>query len=108
MRTSSWLIGMTLCIAGVGGASAATMATQNLETGEHSSVDSGVSPLNEGGGGALGVDHDSSSRDGSDGRSDSSTSSSQPRRGSASTAPAAPSTRQSHMSWQSLLPGSIQ
>lgn len=108
MRTSSWLIGMTLSIAGIGGASATSMAAQNMDTGEHSSVDSGASHLNEGGGDALGVSRETSSRDSTEGRADTSTPSSHSRLGSTSTAPAPPSTRPSHMSWQSLLPGSIQ
>lgn len=107
MRTSSLLIGLTLCIAGVGGAAATSLSTDTLENGSHVSGDSSATGLMEGGGDALGVGHDNAPPDNSSGRSDSGTSPSPSQRGSGSAAPATP-TRRSPMSWQSLLPGSIQ
>lgn len=108
MRTSSCLIGLTLCIAGIGSASGTSLSTQNLDGGDRTSADRGSSHMSEGGSDALGLGHDSAAHDsGEEQRSGTSTSSGQPPSGSGSPATAVPA-RQSHMSWQSLLPGSIQ
>lgn len=108
MRVTHWLIGCALCLAGVGGAAAASLdATQDLDSSSHAALDSPGSRDGNGssGGDALGLNRDCPPADGSDGSSGSSGNGSG-RSGGASSAPA-PS-RRPHLGWQSLLPGSIQ
>jgi len=108
MRATHWLIGCALCIAGIGGATAASLdAAQDLDSSTHAALDS-TSPHdgnNISGGDVLGLTRDcppASSSDSSGGTSGNGSS----RSGGASSAPTP--TRRPHLGWQSLLPGSIQ
>jgi hypothetical protein len=107
MRATHWLIGCALCIAGIGGVSAASVdATQDLDSSSHAAIDgSSARDANTSGGDALGLSRDcppASSSDSSGGTSGNGSG----RSGGASSAPTP--TRRPHLGWQSLLPGSIQ
>ncbi|WP_426688246.1 hypothetical protein [Rhodanobacter ginsengiterrae] len=106
MRAVHWLVGCALCIAGIGGASAASVDSQDLDNSPRTLLDS--SSAHDGntssGGDATGLGHDcppASSTDNSGSNPGNAHSG-----GGSSTAPA-PS-RRPHLGWQSLLPGSIQ
>lgn len=104
MRAAYWLVGCTLCIAGIGGASAASVDSQDLENAPHTIIDSASAHDSTLGGGGeatgLGRDCPSTSND------NSATGSGGGHSGGSSTTPT-PSHRP-HLGWQSLLPGSIQ
>lgn len=112
MRTRHWLLGLTLCLAGIGSVTAASVDTQYIESSTHASADSAGSAHdgNGSGGDALGVSRDrpspsSSTNSGGD-SAGSMTGGSGDRPGDAGPAPRP--AHQSHLGWQSLLPGSIQ
>ncbi|OOG37477.1 hypothetical protein [Rhodanobacter sp. C05] len=106
MRVTHWLIGCTLCIAGIGSAAATSLDTQEQDNAQHATADSASSrDGNSSGGDALGLTHDTPRATGSE-SSGSTSGNSSDRSSGASSAPA-PS-RQPHLGWQSLLPGSIQ
>lgn len=107
MRVTHWLIGCALGIVGIGGATAASAGTQDLDNSTHAALDgAGGHDGNTGSGGdAVGLARDCPQTDSRD-TSGSSSGTSNDRSGGASSAPA--STRRPHLGWQSLLPGSIQ
>ncbi|MDE2154846.1 MAG: hypothetical protein KGJ32_02975 [Xanthomonadaceae bacterium] len=106
MRVTHWLVGCSLCLAGIGSAAAVQMDARGLDSSMHATVaaDNGThDDGNRGSGDATvptGDDpaHDTSAagnhRNGND------------RSGGTTPAPAHPS--RLHLGWQSLLPGSIQ
>ena len=104
MRAAYWLVGCTLCIAGIGSASAASVDSQDLDSSSRSIVDNAAAhdSNSSSGGDATGLGHDCppASSD------NSGTTSGSGRSGGASSTPT-PS-RRPHLGWQSLLPGSIQ
>jgi hypothetical protein len=105
MRAAYWLVGCTLCMAGIGGASAASVDSLDLDNSSHAIVDNASahdSNTSSSGGDAAGLGRDcpSTSND------NSGTSSGGGHSGGSSSTPA-PSHRP-HLGWQSLLPGSIQ
>ena len=105
MRAAHWLVGCALCLAGIGGVSAASVDSQDLDSSAHTLLD-GASPHdgNTGSGGdATGLGHDCPPTGSSD---NSGTTPGSNRSGGSSSAPT-PS-RRPHLGWQSLLPGSIQ
>ena len=107
MRVTHWLIGCTLCIAGIGSAAATSLDTQEQDNTQHATADSASSrDGNSSGGDVLGLTHDTPSRATGSESSGSTPGNSSDRSSGASSAPA-PS-RQPHLGWQSLLPGSIQ
>lgn len=108
MRATHWLIGCTLCIAGVGSVAATSLDSQDLDSSAHATTDSGAHDSGSGGD-ALGLNHgcpphgtggdaSGSGRSGGGGGSDHS--------GGDALTPTP--TRRLHLGWQSLLPGSIQ
>jgi len=106
MRAKHWLIGCALCIASIGSAAATSLDTQEQDSSSHAVTDNTGS--HDGGnsntsGDALGLTRDGTPHSSA---SSSTSSSSNDRTGGATTAPAP--TRQPHLGWQSLLPGSIQ
>jgi len=106
MRATHRLIGCALCIAGIGGAAATSLESQNLDNSPQAMIDSASSHDGDtlGGGDATGLTGDCTPAASSGSSID--TSGSHDRSGSASSAPS--STRRPHLGWQSLLPGSIQ
>ncbi|WEN15012.1 hypothetical protein PY254_17565 [Rhodanobacter sp. AS-Z3] len=105
MRAANWLMGCALCIAGIGGVSAASVDSQDLDHSSRTLVDSASThdSNTSSGGDAAGLGRDCPSS-GSDNAGTTSNSSSHS--GGSSSAPT-PS-RRPHLGWQSLLPGSIQ
>ena len=113
MRTRHWLLGLILCLAGIGSVTATSVDTQDIDSSAHASADSAGSTRegNGSGGDALGLSrdrpsHSSSSGDSPGGSTDSVTGSPSDRSGDAGPAPRP--VHPSHLGWQSLLPGSIQ
>lgn len=108
MRATHWLIGCALCLAGIGGASATNLDTQEQESAQRTATDSASlhDGNNSSGGDAMGLTHDTSPHSSGSDSSSSTSGNSNDRSGGAPSAPA-PS-RQPHLGWQSLLPGSIQ
>lgn len=108
MRAIHWLIGCTVCVAGLGSAAATSLDTQDLNTATHAATSSAITrESNAGSGGdALGLSHDSSPSSSSS--SDSSNPPGSSSEHSETTSPAPTPTRRPHLGWQSLLPGSIQ
>lgn len=98
MRTVHWLVGCTLCIAGIGNVSAASAESQDLDNGSRVSVHDS----NTGGGDVTGLSRDCPSAGGG-----SAGTSSDSAHASGSSSTPTPSHRP-HLGWQSLLPGSIQ
>lgn len=113
MRTRHWLLGLILCLAGIGSVTATSVDTQDTERSTHTSADSAGSTheSNGSGGDALGLGRDrpshSSSTSGGGDSAGSMTGSPSDRSGEAGPASHRP-LHQSHLGWQSLLPGSIQ
>lgn len=105
MRAVHWLVGCALCIAGIGGASAASMESQDLDSSSRTLVDSASAHDGNAasGGDAAGLNHDCPPASSSD---NAEPASGNGRSGGSSSAPT-PS-RRPHLGWQSLLPGSIQ
>jgi hypothetical protein len=96
-----------LCIAGIGGASATNLDTQDQDNAQHAASDSaGSRDINSSNGDALGLTRDAPSHATSNDNSSSTSGNSNDRSGGASSTPA--HSRQPHLGWQSLLPGSIQ
>ena len=112
MRTRHWLLGLILCIAGIGSVTAASVDTQDIDSSTHASADSAGSAResNGSGGDALGLSRDrpSHSSSTSSGGDSSGGSTSRPSDRSGDGGPPPSPVRQSHLGWQSLLPGSIQ
>jgi hypothetical protein len=108
MRAKYWLIGCVLCLAGIGSAAATNLDSQDQDSSTHATADSSTSHDggNSIGGDALGLTHGCPPRSTSSDSSGSTSSNSNDRSGGAASAPAP--TRQLHLGWQSLLPGSIQ
>ncbi|OOG66364.1 hypothetical protein B0E46_02525 [Rhodanobacter sp. B04] len=107
MRATHWLIGCTLCIAGIGSVCATSLDAQELDNTQHATADSTSSrDSSAGGGDALGLTRDTPSRGSASESSGSASGNGSDRSNGTSSAPA-PS-RQPHLGWQSLLPGSIQ
>lgn len=107
MRPTHWLIGCSLCIAGIGGAAAASVDTQGLDSASHGVFDNAnTADSNLGSGGdALGLGRDAPAPGSNDGSGRNPPSASDRPAGD----PSAPApTRRPHLGWQSLLPGSIQ
>ena len=104
MRAAYWLVGCTLCIAGIGGARAASVDSQELDNSSRTILDNASAhDSNASSGGdatGLGRDCPSNSND------NSGTTSASGHSGGSSSTPT-PSHRP-HLGWQSLLPGSIQ
>lgn len=103
MRATYWIIGCTLCIAGIGSAAATNLETQDMDS-SRATIDS-ASPheSNSSGGDVLGLNRDCPPV------SDSAVST--PTHGgdhSGGASPAPAPARRPHLGWQSLLPGSIQ
>ncbi|HEY8585608.1 MAG TPA: hypothetical protein VIL60_02650 [Rhodanobacter sp.] len=107
MRPIHWLFGCALCLAGIGGATAASVETQDLGSSAHAALDGGGSHdgNTSSGGDALGLSRDCPPSSGN-GDSGSTSGSGTDRSGGASSAPTP--IRRPHLGWQSLLPGSIQ
>lgn len=112
MRTRHWLLGLTLCIAGIGSVTATSVDTQDIDSSAHASADNAGSAheSNGSGGDALGLTRDrpshSSSTSSEGDSSGGSSGRSSDRSGDAGPPPSP--VHQSHLGWQSLLPGSIQ
>ena len=107
MRATHWLIGCTLCIAGIGGASATNLDSQDQDNAQHAASDSVSSrDINSSNGDALGLTRDAPARATGNDNSNSTSGTSNDRSSGASSTPA--HSRQPHLGWQSLLPGSIQ
>ena len=107
MRATHWLIGCTLCLAGIGSAVATNLDTQEQDSAQHTATDSASShDVNSSSGDVFGLTRDTPSRNTGSESAGSTSGNSNDRSGSAPPAPA-PS-HQSHLGWQSLLPGSIQ
>ncbi len=104
MRATQRIIGCALCIAGFGSAAAASLDPQSAGNVPHAAV-STSSRDRSGSGDVLGLNHDSSTGNSSDGAAGTS-SSGNGHTGGTSSAPASP--HRPHLGWQSLLPGSIQ
>jgi hypothetical protein len=105
MRATYWIIGCTLCIAGIGSAAATNLETQDMDS-SRAAIDS-ASPResNGSGGDVLGLNRDSPPVGNSD------SAGSLPTHGgdhSGGASPAPAPARRPHLGWQSLLPGSIQ
>lgn len=108
MRATHWLIGCTLCLAGIGSAVATNLDSQELDSAQHAATDSAASrdANNNSNGDVFGLTRDTPSRNTG---SDSAGSTSGNSNDHPSSAPSAPThSRQPHLGWQSLLPGSIQ
>lgn len=105
MRATYWIIGCTLCIAGIGSAAATNLETQDMDS-SHATIDS-ASPheSNSSGGDVLGLNRDAPPASNSDGAGSTPTHGGE-HSGGTSSAPAP--ARRPHLGWQSLLPGSIQ
>ena len=113
MRVKHWLIGCAICFAGIGGAAATNVDGRELDGSLHGNSDaSGArdsgNSSEPGSVGEPGMARDSAQHNGSDTRKGASTPSS-----SASDRPGVDAmpplrTPQTHLGWQSLLPGSIQ
>jgi hypothetical protein len=107
MRATHWLIGCTLCFGSMGAAHATSMDTQDLDASAHSATDNGGARDNgNGSGDVLGLIRDSTAHGSGSDNSGSSLGNGTDRSGGATSTPAR--TRQPHLGWQSLLPGSIQ
>ena len=114
MRTRHWLLGVILCLAGIGSVTATSVDTQDIDSSAHASADSAGSAResNGSGGDALGLSrdrpsHSSSTSNGGDSSGGSSMTGSPSDRSGDAGPPPRP-VHQSHLGWQSLLPGSIQ
>ena len=103
MHATYWLIGCALCIASVGAIAGTSVEAQDMDDATHVTVDGGS--LRDGGSDVLGLTRDSGQHSTST-ETPASTSSSSDHANSIPTAPAR--THQTHVGWQSLLPGSIQ
>ena len=110
MRTRHWLLGLILCLAGIGSVTATSVDTQDIDSSAHASADSAGSAResNGSGGDALGLSRDRPSHSSSSGGDSSGGSTSRPSDRSGDAGPPPSPVRQSHLGWQSLLPGSIQ
>ena len=110
MRTRHWLLGLTLCIAGIGSVTATSVDTQDIDSSAHASADNAGSAheSNGSGGDALGLTHDRPSHSTSSGGDSSGGSSGRSSDRSGDAGPPPSPVHQSHLGWQSLLPGSIQ
>lgn len=116
MRTRHWLLGLILCLAGIGSVTATSVDTQDIDSSAHASADNaGNAHESSGSGGdALGLSRDrpshsspgSSGSDSSGGSTGNMTGSPGDHSGDAGPAPRP--VHQSKLGWQSLLPGSIQ
>ncbi len=108
MRAKHWLIGCTLCIVGIGSAAATSLDAQDLDNSTRTSSDSSGQrdDVNSGCGDLLASAHYCPSRRAGSDNSGNTPNNSPDRSGGANSAPAR--TRQPHLGWQSLLPGSIQ
>lgn len=109
MRAKHWIIGFVLGIAGIGGVSATSLDTQELDNGSHASSDSASTHDgggSTGGGDALGLGHENPPRNSAGDTSVGSPNTHHDRAGAATATPAP--VQQPHLGWQSLLPGSIQ
>jgi hypothetical protein len=106
MRARHWIIGCSLCLAGIGSAAATNLDAQDLDSSSHAAVDSASShDSNTGGGDALGLNRDCPPSGSSEGAGSSSARGGEHSGGASSTPIPA---RRPHLGWQSLLPGSIQ
>jgi hypothetical protein len=107
MRAKHWLIGCTLCFAGIGSAAATNLDTQDLDNSPRAASDGNNQhdDVNSGCGDVLGPARDCPAHSSND-NTGSTSSNGNDRSGSATSTPA--HTRQPHLGWQSLLPGSIQ
>ncbi len=108
MHANHWLIGLALCVAGIGNAAASSHTTQDLDSTTHAATDSS-SPREEGSSGSgdvVGLTHNCPPRAARQENTSGSSAGSSDRSGSSGSSPAP--VRQSHLGWQSLLPGSIQ
>ena len=107
MRATHWLIGCTLCIAGIGGASATNLDTQDQDNAQHAASDSvSARDTNSSNGDVLGLAREAPSHATGNDNSNGTSGTSNDRSGGASSTPA--HSRQPYLGWQSLLPGSIQ
>ncbi|MBB6242594.1 hypothetical protein [Rhodanobacter sp. MP1X3] len=104
MRVKHWLIGCAICFAGIGGAAATTADSHDLDNALHGAGD--TSSAHDGSSGIEpGVARDNTPRNtGSDSRKGSYNGTDH---ASGDITPPA-HTQQTHLGWQSLLPGSIQ
>ncbi len=106
MRATFWFVGCALCIAGIGGAAATSLDSQDLDSSPHATADSTTTRGgNASGGDALGLARDCPPASNGDNSGNNSSNGSD-HSGGASSAPT--QTRRQHLGWQSLLPGSIQ
>jgi hypothetical protein len=102
MRVSHWLFGCAICFAGVGSAVATTADSRDADNALRSNGD--ISAHDSGG--ELGLAHDVTSHSTSvDSRKSASSNGSDHPSGDITPPAHAP---QTHLGWQSLLPGSIQ
>ena len=111
MRAKHWLVGLTLCIAGIGAASATHVDAQDADTVTRTSADSATSNAHDNspsGGDALGLTGSTTQHTAPGESSSSSSSSSHGGDRSGGDNAGQQPTRQPHLGWQSLLPGSIQ
>lgn len=106
MRAIHWLIGCTLCLAGIGNAVATNLDTQEQDSAQHTATDNASSRDGGSSGDVFGLPRDTPSRNTGNDTSGNTPGNSNEHSGSAPSVPA-PSHR-SHLGWQSLLPGSIQ
>ncbi|MGH8156964.1 MAG: hypothetical protein ACREPQ_02490 [Rhodanobacter sp.] len=107
MRATHWLIGCTLCLAGIGNAVATNLDAQEQDSAQHAATDSASShDGNNSGGDVFGLTRDTPARNTGSDSAGSPPGNSNDRSGGAPSTPAP--THQSHLGWQSLLPGSIQ
>ncbi|MEP6899444.1 MAG: hypothetical protein ABI870_13025 [Rhodanobacter sp.] len=106
MHANHWLIGLALCVAGIGNAAASSHTTQDLDSTTHAATDSSSPREESGSGDVVGLTHNCPPRAARQESTSGSSAGSSDRSGSSGSSPAP--VRQSHLGWQSLLPGSIQ
>ena len=108
MRATHWLVGCALCLAGIGSAVATNLDTQEQDSAQHTATDSTSSrDGSNSSGDVFGLTRDTPSRNAGSESTGNTSGNSNDRSGSAAPSAPAPS-HQSHLGWQSLLPGSIQ
>lgn len=111
MRVKHWLIGCAICFAGIGGAAATNADSRELDGSMHGNGDT-VSARDSNNSSEPGIanepvlSHDNASHSGGYSRKSASGSGTADHSSTDAVPPAR--TQQTHLGWQSLLPGSIQ
>jgi len=107
MRVKHWLIGCAISFAGIGGAAATSVDSRDLDNSLRGAGDTTASAHDSSIGSEPGLTRESAPHGaGSDSRKNSSGSNSADHSGGDIAPPA--HAQQTHLGWQSLLPGSIQ